>query len=490
MNFYVIERHRELPTDAKYPCCKLVFDDGWNDYNYKTSFKLTFYSSNKQFDYKVIGLVKIMEPDKKKTILPKSFTQLEEVFCSLGQDNEYYKNVSALNKPAQSELLSGLNDVVYSPGLLEFFENKTPFKTSLIRTNSAEQSLRLGKLYLENISLKTAFQFTFSYRYPSNSNTISVELPFGGNKNIPNRIAAIVGKNATGKTQFLARLALSLGGDDPNYGGTFAPQKPPFSKVVAVSYSAFDKFKRPTPSKDFSYVYCGLKDEKDKLLTQSKLRESYKRATKIIKEKSATEDWKEILSEVVSEEIIDKMYQEYFVDKTSEADAHEDFIFLSSGQNIILYTITNIIAYIRFNSIILFDEPETHLHPNAVASIIRMLHKLLLRYQSFAVIATHSPIILQEIPSQFVSVFEIFEKEALVRKLDIESFGCDLTTLTQKVFNTLEIRGNYKEVLESMAESKSYEQIMKDFDNNLSFGAAAFLKTIYLKKDKLNEESE
>ena len=64
---------------------------------------------------------------------------------------------------------------------------------------------------------------------------------------------------------------------------------------------------------------------------------------------------------------------------------------MSSGERILLYNIFNILAKISFNSLIFFDEPETHLHPNAITELIAGLMFILETFQSFAIIATHSP---------------------------------------------------------------------------------------------------
>ena len=69
---------------------------------------------------------------------------------------------------------------------------------------------------------------------------------------------------------------------------------------------------------------------------------------------------------------------------------------LSSGQAILAHFVTALMAWIEPNSLILFDEPETHLHPNAVATLFNVFVKILRDNESFAVIATHSPIVCRK----------------------------------------------------------------------------------------------
>jgi predicted ATP-dependent endonuclease of OLD family len=53
---------------------------------------------------------------------------------------------------------------------------------------------------------------------------------------------------------------------------------------------------------------------------------------------------------------------------------------------------------------LLFDEPETHLHPSIIFKLINTLNKLLDDYDSYLIIATHSPIVIQQIPSKKVMI--------------------------------------------------------------------------------------
>lgn len=61
------------------------------------------------------------------------------------------------------------------------------------------------------------------------------------------------------------------------------------------------------------------------------------------------------------------------------------------------------------NSLLLFDEPETHLHPNMIFKLVKSLYKILETEESYAIIATHSPIIIQQVPSKNILIFENYE---------------------------------------------------------------------------------
>ena len=50
--------------------------------------------------------------------------------------------------------------------------------------------------------------------------------------------------------------------------------------------------------------------------------------------------------------------------------------------------------------LVLIDEPECHLHPPLLASFIQCLSYLLRERNAIAIIATHSPVVLQEVAKQ------------------------------------------------------------------------------------------
>lgn len=461
-----------------YPCFLLSKNDGWNDYwSYKTLYVLIYFQErNNPIE---IGSVKILDKNNGDTTLPLEFENLEENFCSLGCDIDYYETLK-IQVPDYNEFLDSINDLAFNPGIAEDFELEEGVKTSLLRYSEAEKAFKQAKNIITGRNYKEAFHFKYNCLLGDADSQHSVEFNFKSIDNIPNRIITIVGKNGTGKTQYLSKLALDLSGQKKtkeNYG-EFDPSRPLFNKVIAVSYSAFDSFTIPSKNKTFSYKYCGLRDNKG-FLTANKLIDIYKESVFQIKHKNRESVWYSVLKEIIPEDILDSIYSDLFDDENFEKVVKEGKRTLSSGQSILVYVMTEITASIKDESLILFDEPEMHLHPNAIANLVRMLHKLLVRFDSYAILATHSPIILQEIPSEYVRVFSRQGNTPFTRKLGFESFGENLTTLTEEAFDTIEIKGTYKEWFEKIAKVMTYEQALEIFGDRLSFNARIFLKSQY-----------
>ncbi|MDT9120903.1 AAA family ATPase, partial [Escherichia coli] len=71
---------------------------------------------------------------------------------------------------------------------------------------------------------------------------------------------------------------------------------------------------------------------------------------------------------------------------------------MSSGHAIVLFTITRLVDVVGEKSLVLFDEPEVHLHPPLLSAFLRTLCDLLDARNGVAIIPTHSPVVLQEVP--------------------------------------------------------------------------------------------
>ena len=116
----------------------------------------------------------------------------------------------------------------------------------------------------------------------------------------------------------------------------------------------------------------------------------------------------------------------------------EKEIHLSSGQETFVNLIINILALIKPNSLILIDEPENTLHPNLEVDFIKILQDILNDFYSFAIIATHSPTIVREVPENFVRVIKFDGSEQpLIDSPLIKTFGADIGTITNYVFDDI-----------------------------------------------------
>ena len=357
--------------------------------------------------------------------------------------------------------------------IYEVFKDDIGVQKSLLRESSAEKALFEAKYVLRNDKLEEKdISFQCSYKAPYSLNAIELNFNFKKNQYIPYRICAIVGKNGTGKTQFLSQLASSLSGlNESNNNIIFKGRRPPIDRVMSISYSVFDGFNKVRGDDSvYSYVYCGLQTENG-ILSQDQIQQNFKMAYSQIINRGRFNDWENIIREVLESEHQDIL-------KKIEKDDFSS-INWSSGQHILISTMTELVCNIEKESLILFDEPEIHLHPNAIANVMRMFSKLLEEYDSYAIFATHSPIILQELPSTNIQIFEKIDNTFLVRNPLIECFGDNISNIISDIFDVTEIESYHKQVLKKLSDQIPEEEVYKLFNEHLSIDAKIYLKTLY-----------
>ena len=469
----------------------------WNDYSLKSRCNLLYRDS--QGELENFGELKIMtnDPDQYSegyhaesyrnfhTVLPEEFFELDNVFCSLGQSKGYYHELKERFKTKFKSLMYALRDAAMFSDIADMFERDYYFRNSLIRNDKAERILREIKLELSGSSRSDMYKFTYQFSPKFSRNKvppIPIEFDFEDVSDIPNRICAIIGKNGVGKTQFISQLPKNLAEESEEF---FESPMPHFSKIISLSYSPFDTFKPSKSGVNVDHVFCSLRDESGSIGDEKSRAIKFGLARKRMEELERAETWSDILGEFLPNAFFDEVFEDNTqnrkvinVDKLNSARRN-----LSSGQRILLETVTNILAHIRYDSLLLFDEPETHLHPNAIAQLMNTIYELVYRFESFCIVTTHSPIIIRELLSRNVFVFDREDDVLSIRKIGLESFGANLSDITEEVFGTNEIPKHYHSTIrrlknDGMTSDEIVETIQSD-NVPVSLSLRLFIRSLY-----------
>ena len=206
---------------------------------------------------------------------------------------------------------------------------------------------------------------------------------------------------------------------------------------------------------------------------------------------STLRDSMKLANSLNKEKFLLKLFNSIFPDYDGNADSELADAFIttprrrwnifrnmSAGQRIVSTIICNVCAYIKENSILVIDEPENHLHPGLLSTLLALLNKILEEENSFAIIATHSPVVLQQVPSSSVRLLTRTKNVTTTNELDFECFGESLQTITEKALNLAEPEMDYHEILKKLARNKTTEDIGKLFDKPLGLGARLFIESI------------
>ncbi|MFA8436932.1 MAG: AAA family ATPase [Marinifilaceae bacterium] len=484
-----IRFYKEKPKSYKRPPYFYFKGNSWDDYGSKTSFE-TYYVVQDNQSY-LIGPLKLLKQGESKTlnVIPNSFTQLDSSFCSLGQDESYYERLKELLGEQYQSVLLALRDTAIFPKIHEDFERDHIYQSSLMRNNQAEQIQRTIRYSLVGLDPADAFSFKFKYTPPYAQQAIAVNFDFSNDNNFSSRIKVIIGKNGAGKTQILSAIANSL---SKRHHEMFSPRLPLYGKVFSVSYGLFEQFPIPKGDALFNYSYCGVRNQDGSLLSEEKLKERFFKSAEEIGKRELVEEWYETLCNFIHEEELSECFSFGYPETRFRLKSLSALISrLSSGQSILMYVLTEVLAQIRLNSLILFDEPETHLHPNAISELMKTLSHLLNKFSSFCIIATHSPIIVQEVNAENVFVFERNGNCLEERAPDLETYGANLTSITEEIFGRRDIEKQYVKNIENMIE-KGFDQkkIVSQLESEgLSLPLNTRLLIKSLLRSKKNEES-
>jgi hypothetical protein len=170
------------------------------------------------------------------------------------------------------------------------------------------------------------------------------------------------------------------------------------------------------------------------------------------------------------------------------AEAGELFLSMSTGHKIVLLTMTRLVETVEDRTLVLFDEPESHLHPPLLSAFVRALSDLLIKRNGVAILATHSPVILQEVPRCCVWKLRRYGDVFRAARPDIETFGENIGELTREIFGLdIEHAGFHNMVRQSVDEHEDYDAIMKHFCEQLGGEARAValaLLAVRKKEDK------
>ena len=157
---------------------------------------------------------------------------------------------------------------------------------------------------------------------------------------------------------------------------------------------------------------------------------------------------------------------------------------LSSGELVMLNFVAQVVSSIENGSLLLFDEPETHLHPKFVSQFMDALQEMLERTRSVAIVATHSAHIVREVPRQRVNILRVREVDGRFRHIEVQrpqmqTFGSNVDDISRFVFGDGLISHRYERILAEWAAGPGREmgidRIIDDYGPILNSETLSFV---------------
>lgn len=506
MQFKIIDRGQPFPETGRDQAYLRI--DRWNDSSFVTMFDVVLFDEHgAHFD---LGSVKIGFFGQTRSVstystLQATFPALPDQYFSVGQDVAYYaslgKNVS---ETTRISFLRGLQDIVFDKSRMEAIQQEEVFRTSLLSSVSFTSIDQQFRRVLKGGDRRTNFDFHFSR--PQSETVAGVDLGFTvhADSKPSTNIHALIGRNGVGKTTLLNEMISSIMRSEASDARFFINEqfsRDPipsnyFSSLVSVAFSAFDPFMPPPENSDPSlgtrYSYIGLKDIEDEGGTLLKSRATLRKECvaslgECFSDRGRKERWLGVIKTLESDENFARLDLSRLAEMKEEAlacAAEELVERMSSGHAVVFLTISRLVARVEEKTLILLDEPESHLHPPLLSAFTRALSELLYDRNGVAIIATHSPVVLQEVPRSCVHVITRSRLSMHVERPRIETFGENVGSLTREVFGLEVSRSGYHALLQAaVSEGDTYDEIINTYRGQLGQEARGILRAMVANRD-------
>lgn len=499
-----------------------LIEDSWDDwFTYSTLYDLVYFDQNSK-EYR-IGSLKIgqfgMEQNQRRPKIPRSFECLDSQFFSLGQGVNYYESLNELDNPElRDRILKSLNDLSINDNLLDKALKEDVTTASLLRDITVKTVRGQFRRIAEGGVTLTPYNFSYTSYINSELDIepLSISFEVEPESLPPTNIHVLIGRNGVGKTHLIKNIIKciicknnDIYGELNDLSSCFGEIS--FTNVVFVSFSAFDKdIPIKTNKNDIPFRYIGLgqnvSNNPDEYISKNpndlgkEFAESLKSC--LLGSRSKFSLFENALDILESDPIfhssgvraflgyaddirkIPANSKEFSVDNEEQVFKNKAVRFfdkLSSGHKIIILTITRLIECVEEKTLIFLDEPESHLHPPLLSAFIRALSELMKYKNAVSIIATHSPVVLQEVPSSCVWKLKRNGKYSLAERLRFESFGENISLLTSEIFGLEVTNSGYHTILYDTVvknKDKDYYELLNIFNNDLGLEAKSLLRAI------------
>ncbi|WP_191578333.1 ATP-dependent nuclease [Achromobacter insolitus] len=522
MEFHVVLSYSLIPPVVG-PRAYLIHNE-WNDwFKYQTHYSVVFIdAAGKRHD---IGGVKIGSrglqgsseagPNARIPAVPPNFTELPEGFFSLGEGENYYETLNTLGAGLRREILIALKDCAYDLNRFDEERYQLVMIDSLLRSHTdSTVRKRLHRLANGNAVLtpygfdfimppsaptSAAFEPDSSLERPREVLSFKVE----PESSPPTNVHVIIGRNGVGKSRCLKSIAntvLQIDDEDAprgtlNHAAT--AESAEFAGLVFVSFSAFESFDLPpqVPS-GIRAAQIGIRhrdpDTKQvSVRTPEQLASDFADSFGKCRTGLRSDRWRSALATLD----YDTLFHELGISRLLDyADGQwrevsiKLFKRLSSGHAIVLMAVTRLVELVDERTLVLLDEPEGHLHPPLLSAFIRALADLLGRRNGVALIATHSPVVLQEAPAQCCWMLSRSGRETRAARPPIETFGENVSVLTREVFKLeLTNTGFHTLIRQAVDSGRTYEEVVAHFRGQLGAEGRALARTMVLERENKDQ---
>ena len=496
--------------------------DKWDDWGkYCTQFYLTVVDAEGaqhgigqvkigQRGLKPHGVTAELPVGHRKPNVPSTFEQLDEAFFSVGQDDDYYAKLAELGDAVREQVLTCLRDVAFDSERWQWAKDEDVMGESLLRSVTSSTVQGQFRRMAHGDARLTQFQFTYSppKRLGDGAPPFTLDFSVDPESPIPTNVHVLIGRNGVGKTRLLSLMAKALVATDASarQSGKFelndlGGQGGTFANLVAVSFSAFDDAEllpeRKRGPNSLGYSYIGLRGWTSdsptapvKPKSPALLAREFVDSLSECRVGSRRRRWEGVITTLQSDPVFRAAQLSSMIEKNlSKQDERDEvlktFMALSSGHKIVLLTLTRLVEKVEEKTLVLIDEPEAHLHPPLLSAMTRAISELMVKRNGAAIVATHSPVILQEVPKSCVWILNRILTASKAERPTMETFAESVGILSREVFQLELAQSGYHQLLgELRQKALTYEDALGRLGGQLGAEGKAVLRGMYLNNDE------
>lgn len=512
----------------------------WNDFGYKPVCKYVVRDVNENIYYGLmyLGFMGNEQSPLKviKKLVPEGYKNAKELpgfFSLCGAMKDYRSLVSDVGVERSKDILLSLKDLValryfeHTPNWVEEATKSEIFTLSFVRDSDRFFAFHNAHSILSGIehevlgSISTNMILNFKLECFKNEHLL--EFDFSSKSIIPKRINVLIGKNGLGKSHALRQIATSL----INNSDTLTDSeegRPMLSRLLAIGTPGETENTFPREKNKSHINYRRLMLRRNSRHKDSRgfgeLLVQLVRSNEKIGKNSRWRIFVDALNgclpldgimiplehgiQAMSSHVVSENEGDFYVPlgnlnsggeqasleiwgairpKADPVRWIDGKVFsLSSGQLAFLQFAVQACLFVENGTLVLLDEPETHLHPNLITNFIELLDNLLEMTGSISILATHSAYFVREVAGEQVLVFQ--EREPGVISIErpmLKTFGANVGALSHFVFDD-ELANRLSKKVESalISTAKTKDEIIEELKDDLSIEALMLLKSKYL----------
>jgi energy-coupling factor transporter ATP-binding protein EcfA2 len=411
-----------------------------------------------------------------------------EFYTLLTSTETYRKLIRSIGLEDATAVLAAINDMALAKATRSkatWFisaQREKAFADSLIRTSEAFFAFSNGSFLIDGLEEErldvVSADLRLSFQLENFENPHELHFSFDKKSVIPKNIAVIIGQNGVGKSQSLSRIVTAALSNDLSVFSEPGGGRPMISRILALATPGETAHTFPPPPKKRESLTNyrrlslargstgtsadGLPDLVHQLARSAEKIRSARRWELFIKTLKTIFDIDSIafrlrpaegsyeytfggsnyasLKDFVAgtEGRLLELRRRLILTDSPRLHTRGKFYPMSSGQLSFFRFALHACLFIENGTLVLLDEPETHLHPNLISEFVILLDRLLSETGSIAIISTHSAYFVREVLRSQVQVLRTSETET-GKRITCEhprlgTFGSNVGAISHFVF--------------------------------------------------------